>query len=399
MKAAIEAIHASPRHAVLHLAGGASQALGWLLSVPRASQTLLEATVPYTRASMIQLLGRAPQQYASREVADEMATAAYNRALTLSLPGTLVAGFGVTGALTTGSPKRGDHRCHISARTHSSLWRYDLTLYKGYRDRFGEDCLSSQLLIKVMIFMTRLFSSPRLLIYVQAMADVCEIGNTVPVELKTPEEEIRESRLNYTEDEELEQLIHGNVCMVRYPGEDSKDRRTGRRVVLSGAFNPLHEGHLTLMSTACTLVQGGSPCFELSAINADKPALPVHEIRQRVKQFVERGKTMIVTNQPFFYKKAEILPDSTFLVGVDTAMRLVNEKYYGGSRERMMEVLLNVQRLGCDFMVAGRIVDGVFKTMLDVNVPEEVKEMFSSLPENVFRVDLSSTEIRQKASM
>ncbi|EFJ16368.1 hypothetical protein SELMODRAFT_421854 [Selaginella moellendorffii] len=380
MKAAIEAIHSSPTHAVLHLAGGASQALGWLLSVPRASQTLLEATVPYTRASMIQLLGRAPQQYASREVADEMATAAYNRALTLSLPGTLVAGFGVTGALTTGSPKRGDHRCHISARTHSSLWRYDLTLYKGYRDRFGEDCLSSQLLIK-------------------AMADVCEIGNAVPVELKSPEEEIRESRLNYAEDEELEQLIHGNVCMVRYPGEDSKDRRTGRRVVLSGAFNPLHEGHLTLMSTACTLVQGGSPCFELSAINADKPALPVHEIKQRVKQFVERGKTMIVTNQPFFYKKAEILPDSTFLVGVDTAMRLVNEKYYGGSRERMMEVLLNVQRLGCDFMVAGRIVDGVFKTMLDVNVPEEVKEMFSSLPENVFRVDLSSTEIRQKASM
>ncbi|EFJ22962.1 hypothetical protein SELMODRAFT_416003 [Selaginella moellendorffii] len=80
--------------------------------------------------------------------------------------GTLVAGFGVTSALTTGSPKRGDHKCHIPAQTHSSLWRYD-----GYRDCFGEDCLSSQLLIK-------------------AMADVCEIGNTVPGELKRPEEEI-----------------------------------------------------------------------------------------------------------------------------------------------------------------------------------------------------------------
>ncbi|EFJ13215.1 hypothetical protein SELMODRAFT_424701 [Selaginella moellendorffii] len=138
-----------------------------------------------------------------------------------------------SGALTTGSPKRGDHRCHISARTHSSLWRYDLTLYKGYRDCFGEDCLSSQLLIK-------------------AMADVCEIGNTVSGELRSPEEEIQDSRLNYTKDEELEQLIHGNVCMVHYPGEGSKDCRTSRRVVLSGDFNPLHEGHLTLMSTACT---------------------------------------------------------------------------------------------------------------------------------------------------
>ncbi|EFJ30964.1 hypothetical protein SELMODRAFT_408766 [Selaginella moellendorffii] len=71
---------------------------------------------------------------------------------------------------------------------------------EGYRDCFGEDCLSSQLLIK-------------------AMVDVCEIGNTVPGELKSPEEEIRDSRLNYTEDEELKQLIHENVCMVDYPGE------------------------------------------------------------------------------------------------------------------------------------------------------------------------------------
>ncbi|EFJ18585.1 hypothetical protein SELMODRAFT_420051 [Selaginella moellendorffii] len=106
--------------------------------------------------------------------------------------------------------------------------------------------------LEQLLHSDRLFSSPKLLIYVQAMVDICEIGNTVPGEFKSPEEEIRDSRLNYTEDEELEQLIHGNVCMVDYPGEGSKDCRIGRRVVLSGDFNPLHEGHLTLMSTACT---------------------------------------------------------------------------------------------------------------------------------------------------
>lgn len=36
----------------------AEQALGWLMSVPRASGTILEATVPYSRASMVQLLGK-----------------------------------------------------------------------------------------------------------------------------------------------------------------------------------------------------------------------------------------------------------------------------------------------------------------------------------------------------
>lgn len=35
-----------------------NQALGWLMSVPGASNTVLEAVVPYSRMSMIQLLGK-----------------------------------------------------------------------------------------------------------------------------------------------------------------------------------------------------------------------------------------------------------------------------------------------------------------------------------------------------
>jgi len=35
-----------------------AQALGWLLSVPGASSTVLEVVVPYSRASMAQLLGK-----------------------------------------------------------------------------------------------------------------------------------------------------------------------------------------------------------------------------------------------------------------------------------------------------------------------------------------------------
>lgn len=40
---------------------------------------------------------------------------------------------------------------------------------------------------------------------------------------------------------------------------------------------------------------------------------------------------MVVTNQPYFYKKAELFPDSTFVVGVDTALRLLNVSYVMGS--------------------------------------------------------------------
>lgn len=36
----------------------------------------------------------------------------------------------------------------------------------------------------------------------------------------------------------------------------------------------------------------------------------------------------MVTNQPYFYRKAELFPDSTFVVGVDTALRLLDVSYF-----------------------------------------------------------------------
>ena len=47
--AVVAAIHASPTRAVLACAGGAAQVLTWLLASPGASNTVLEASVPYSR--------------------------------------------------------------------------------------------------------------------------------------------------------------------------------------------------------------------------------------------------------------------------------------------------------------------------------------------------------------
>ncbi|BBG94496.1 hypothetical protein Prudu_002797 [Prunus dulcis] len=107
LKTVVEAIHASPTQSVLYLSGGASQAVAWLLSVPGASSTVLEAVVPYSRMSMIQLLGKIPNQFCSSHTAEEMALLAYNRALKLSSPGSPVVGVGFTGTLATSRPKLG----------------------------------------------------------------------------------------------------------------------------------------------------------------------------------------------------------------------------------------------------------------------------------------------------
>ncbi|KAL6969888.1 hypothetical protein U1Q18_029602 [Sarracenia purpurea var. burkii] len=90
LRALVEAVHASPTQTVLYLSGGASQTLGWMMSVPGASNTVLEAVVPYSRMSMIQLLGKVPIQFSSRQTAEEMALLAYNRALKLSKPGLFI---------------------------------------------------------------------------------------------------------------------------------------------------------------------------------------------------------------------------------------------------------------------------------------------------------------------
>jgi hypothetical protein len=79
LRAAVEAVHASPLRAVLNVTGGGAQSMGWVLAVPGASKTLIEAYVPYARESMIDCLGAEPAQYVSASTARDMAVAAYRR--------------------------------------------------------------------------------------------------------------------------------------------------------------------------------------------------------------------------------------------------------------------------------------------------------------------------------
>jgi hypothetical protein len=81
---------------------------------------------------------------------------------------------------------------------------------------------------------------------------------------------------------------------------------------------------------------------------------------------------------PLFTIKAKLFAKSTFVIGYDTAIRLIMPKYYGGEVEMILE-LASMRYRGCSFLVAGRVdSDGAFKIMDDVVLPGPLKNLVAA---------------------
>ena len=162
--------------------------------------------------------------------------------------------------------------------------------------------------------------------------------------------------------------------------------------ILSGSFDPLHEGHVALQSAA-EAVLDGPVCFEMTLTNADKPPLDPPTV---VRRFGELGRyPLVLTNAPTFADKARLFPDSTFVVGFDTAVRILHVRFYGGCADLMRASLETIRKAGCCFLVAGRLLGKRFETLRDLALPTEFEDLFRELPEEDFRADVSSTALRE----
>lgn len=194
--------------------------------------------------------------------------------------------------------------------------------------------------------------------------------------------------------EAIRRLLAGDVRTVTVPpeGEPRVDQPV-RGAIVSGSFNPLHTGHVRLAEVAAATL-GLPALFELPVLNADKGQLSVEEIERRLAQF-RRRHTVVLSREPLFREKATLFPGSVFVVGYDTAIRLVAPRYYGGE-PGMVAALEAIRAAGCRFIVAGRVHQGRFCTLDDVPVPPAFRDLFLALPEDAFRVDLSSTELRER---
>ena len=115
----------------------------------------------------------------------------------------------------------------------------------------------------------------------------------------------------------------------------------------------------------------------------------------------------MLTRAPLYAAKAALMPGATFVLGHDTAVRLLMPKYYGGERG-MFAAFNQIRAAGCSFIVAGRAAAqpqagseggaaaSRFLTLADVDVPEALADLFEAMPE--FRLDVSSSELRAAAA-
>ncbi len=367
----VEQIHALPCQLVLEFAGAGSLALWWLHRLPGSSRTILESTDRYSAASLGDLLGYAPDTFVAEQTVRAMTDHAYQRALALrDKPDVPVLGVACTAAIATDRPRRGQHHAFIMVRTVQETRGYALRLKKGARDRLGEETLVSCLLIR-------------------AIAHGCGLDAVLPLEL-LPGEDLHEQSWP----DALMRLLNGEVQTVTVtPAGQHIVDQPFQGALLSGSFNPLHAGHTGLVATA-EEVLGMPVCYELPVSNADKGLLDLQEVTRRLAQFQDRH-SVILTHAPLFREKATLFPNSVFVVGFDTAIRLVAPRYYG-DEAAMHAALAAIRDHGCRFLVAGRAQNGDFGTLDQVAVPPAFQDMFLALPEARFRVDLSSTQLREQ---
>ena len=94
--------------------------------------------------------------------------------------------------------------------------------------------------------------------------------------------------------------------------------------------------------------------FEICVENAEKPPLTFHEIERTIKQF-SSNDSWVLTKHGRFSEKAELFPNSVFIIGADTLVRIMNEKFYL-NRKDMLEHLERFNDHNINFLVFGRKV-------------------------------------------
>jgi len=384
-------IHKSPCKIVLSITGGGAEIIGELLRHGSGSATVLDAVVPYSTDAMDRFLGRKPEKYCSEKIARLMAMVAYQRALELSKANGFadqeVIGIGATCKLKAANEREGrKHEIHVAIQAACETGVFTLELI-GDRTREEEEKIVALLIFNVL---ARHCCVPEI-----DLLDRVEIGEGKKEDIIERYESVSGP---------VGDLLQQKICSQKSPDEtlgmvrtDFNESKASAkpekiRLVFPGSFDPCHRNHVYMAKLASEKL--GEPVhFEISLTNVDKPPIDFISLNQRLDSLRKYKDEAFVggvclTNAPLFLQKADLFPNSTFIIGADTFNRLFDAKYYGGKVDTTA-ILRQFREKNIRFMVFQR-------KSVEISVKPEILEFCEIVPMEEYEDDgISSTEIRR----
>ena len=376
----IELLNRFGAQVVVVVSGGGTQVIPQLLAEGGASNVMLEALVPYAKSAVAEFLGGNPDAYCSDRTTRQLAVAGWQRSVKLSSQGRNNVGIAATASLRSGKPKMGQHRVHVATHRVQETVTATLQLTKNARSRLEEEHVAALLCLDVLVStVTETTNHPWRKELESLLLPEEEI---VRNEYKAP---VRWQELWISE--EVEIPIEINIA------GQTRQRlgQVNNRLIFSGSFSPLHEGHLAMARIAEEIAERPVE-WELSVTNVDKPMLDYIEVSRRVEQF--EGKTLWLSRAATFIEKVHVFPQSTFVMGADTYVRLIDPKYYHGSQKRLNDAMRTICRQSRGLIVFGRMQDQEFQNPTTCDVPPALREITYFVSEREFRMDVSSSGIR-----